>query len=110
MANVVTVGRDGIVTVVSDGATDFDMAAEVGDFKGFPNGIRLRSIWFIGSAGTDILKVRTRTDDGVFMVPELGDDETFSVAYPFKKFFPYIKAADCTFDTAVNSLITFYLA
>ncbi len=102
MANTVTVGASGVLTIVPDGATDFDIR----DY--FPNGIYLRSIEFSQSDNLDILYIRDKKVAGVFLTPEgLTGGQSLVEILP-KRRFPYIKAADCTFTTPASCLITLY--
>lgn len=102
MANTVTTDRGGIVTIVPDGVTNFDMA----DY--FPNGVYLRSINFDASDAADKLYVRLKSATGAQLIPAGLDDEEWYNELEPKRRFPFVKAADCTFTTPASCLITIY--
>ncbi len=101
MANTITFSST-MITIIPDGSTDFAITTY------FPNGLRLKGVGFIGTAG-DILKLRDKLITGTFIIPSLaaGDAMTFEGMLDC---FPYMKAADCTFGTPANCIITLYYA
>lgn len=104
MANTVDMGPSGVIAVIPDGVTDFD----VKDY--FPNGVYLRSIMFTQSNAADKLYVRDKTELGPFLTPDymVGGDSLVEVEP--KRRFPYIKAADCTFTTPADCKITLFFS
>lgn len=100
--NTVNVGPSGVLTIVPDGITDFDIK------DWFPNGIYLRSIEFHQSDAADRLSVRDKSATGQKLIPDaLTGGQSFTEILPKRRFL-YIKAADCTFTTPANVLITIY--
>lgn len=102
MANTVTVDPGGVIAVVLDGATDLDLA----DY--FPNGIRCSAIDFVGSAATDVLKVRSKSASGSFLVPLMKGAMDQVGFVPVMKCSPYILATDLTLSVPASCLVTFY--
>ena len=102
MANTVT-HSPGLVSVVPDGTTDFDIA----DY--FPNGIYLRSINFKASnSALDKLYVRLKSVTGAQLIPDSLTDATWYNELEPKRRFPFIEASECIFTTPADCLITIY--
>ena len=90
----------GMTTITAhDGATAFDIKTY------FPNGVELTGIKFYPSAAGDILVVRDGSATGAIISKFTGEGkDVFSK--PTTRF-PYLKAADQTFNTAANVVIMF---
>ncbi len=101
MANTVTHGS-GVINIVPDGTTDFDIR----DY--FSAGLRLLGTFFVVSNTADVLKVRSKTTTGPFIIPSAGVGTEAARFDEGLDCFPYIKAADCTFTTPASCLIILY--
>lgn len=103
MALTVLQGKSNI-SVVFDGATDFDMA----DYC--PLGVRLTAMRFYPSAANDIMVVREKTADGVhkWKVKDTTGGGVHYECHPHTSF-PYIKHDDTDLTLAVpaNAMFIF---
>lgn len=105
-ANTVTINKKlGIINIVPDGSTDFDLVATYPDL---PDGVRLREISYLPSAGTDVLRFKSATDAGVDIMPPLKSITGATQRYIFDDsvmYKPYLDASACTFGTAASVII-----
>lgn len=110
MAATTTI-KDGIITVVSDGSSEWSLVTALPQFE--QTGIRLKGIKFFGSAANDILVVRSGSATGP-IISKMKDVTPAGVADAFgdKGMWckPYIKYADQTYNTAASTLVMFEYA
>ena len=103
MADTITLGPNAIQIVPNAGGiSNFDITTY------FPNGIRCSGVNFIGSAATDVLKIRSNTSGGSFLIPLMKGAMDKVDFNPPIDCFPYILSTDLTLNTPANCIITIY--
>ena len=101
---ITEVVANGVINVTPDGSADWNSLDQ------FPNGMRIHSIQFQGSADGDIMVLRDGDGGPVMFRAEIGDTDNDKVKYlPGRKFKPFMDDTDCTFDTAASCMLIIVL-
>lgn len=105
MADTITISN-GVIEIIPNaaGISNFNITTY------FANGVRLKGIHFLGSAASDVIKVRDKSGTGTYLVSKLGNEDSFSFQGKGIDCFPYILATDCTLGTPANCVISLYYA
>lgn len=107
---------DASVEVIAPSGINITFTGAGGDWDSktsFPGGLKVKSIKFFPSAANDILVVRDGSVTGPIMAKMKDTTGGGSADVGFGDgvwMYPYIKYADCTFNTGTSVIVMFNLA